>query len=58
VQITDLEKQLQAVTKERDELARDVEALCLAGTDPVSVSSSTVISDRIKYQDAELAACM
>ncbi len=53
--ITDLQRQLASLQQERDDLARDVEALCISGADPSGISSSSVVSERIRIQDEQLA---
>lgn len=53
--IANLQHQLQIVEQERDDLARDVEALCMSGADPSGISSSSVVSERIRIQDEQLA---
>lgn len=55
--IADLQRELQRVRLERDDLARDVEALCMSGADPTGISTSSVVSERIRIQDEQLADC-
>jgi hypothetical protein len=45
--LQELEKQLAAVTLERDELQRDVETMCLQGTGTSIFDSSSFLSERI-----------
>lgn len=51
--ISELEKQLAAVTRERDDLHRDVEALCLSRGSHM-FSSSYVISEKLVNLEEEL----
>lgn len=53
----DLQRELQRVRQERDDLARDVEALCMSVADPTGISTSSVVSERIRIQDEQLADC-
>lgn len=55
--VADLQRELQRVRQERDDLARDVEALCMSGADPTGISTSSVVSERIRIQDEQLADC-
>lgn len=56
-EVTDLQRELQRIRQERDDLARDVEALCMSGADPTGISTSSVVSERIRIQDEQLADC-
>ena len=49
-----LRAQLKAVSRQRDDLERDVENLCMQGS--FSFSSSSVLSDRILNAERELSA--
>ena len=53
--VKELESLLKQVTKERDELQRDVEALCLQGDGYLSFSSSSVLSERITIAEKQLS---
>lgn len=48
-----LKAQLKAITRQRDDLERDVESLCMQGS--FSFSSSSVLSDRILIAERELS---
>lgn len=52
--VRQLEITLKRVTKERDDLSRDVESLCLHGDGYVSFSSSSVLSERIALAEKQL----
>ncbi len=52
--VRDLERKYAAVTAERDELQRDVEALCLSQSGDMFSTGSYVLTERIKATEAEL----
>ena len=54
-QIKELEANLRRVTRERDELQRDVEGLCLQGDGYLSFSSSSVLGERITLVERQLS---
>lgn len=53
--LKELECQLAAAQRERDDLARDVEALCMSSGDASGFSTSAVLSLRIRNTDRELS---
>ena len=53
--VKDLEATIRRVTQERDDLARDVESLCLQGDSYFSFSSSSVLSERISLTEKQLS---
>ena len=53
--VKELEGLLKQVRKERDDLQRDVEALCLQGDGYLSFSSSSVLSERITIAEKQLS---
>ena len=50
-----LEVALKRTTQERDDLARDVESLCLQGDSYFSFSSSSVLGERISLTEKQLS---
>ncbi len=53
LRIKDLERRLASVTQERNDLQKDVEALCLSSGSSM-FSRSFVLTERIKAVDSEL----
>ena len=48
-QCRDLEAKLARAIAEKEELARDVEALCMQGSDVLTFTTSSVLQERIIY---------
>ena len=54
-EVKQLQVSLKRVTQERDDLARDVESLCLQGDSYLSFSSSSVLCERISLAEKQLS---